>query len=68
LRRWRDLGWWTATDNVGGYEGWNAPGLPTRAVGVADEAASAELPGMGGPAQFEDEVQAVVEIMRMKGA
>jgi MFS family permease len=64
----RDLGWWTATDIVGGYEGWKAAGLPTRAVGVADEAASAELPGMGGPAQFQDEVQAVVENMRMKGA
>jgi len=63
----RDLGWWTATDIVGGYEGWKAAGLPTRAVGAADEAASGELPGMGSPAQSQDEVQAEIEDMRMKG-
>ena len=63
----RELGWWTATDIIGGYEGWKAAGLPTREVGVADEAANGELPGMGGPAQFQDEVQAVVENMRTKG-
>ena len=40
----RDLGWWTATDIVGGYEGWKTAGLPTREVGVDDEAANGELP------------------------
>ena len=63
----RDLGWWTATDIVGGYEGWKAAGLPTREVGVADETVHGELPGMGGPAQSLDEVQAEIEDMRMKG-
>ena len=63
----RELGWWTATDIVGGYEGWKAAGLPTREVGVADEAANGELPGMGGPAQSQEEVQATVEDMRTKG-
>lgn len=63
----RELGWWTATDIIGGYEGWKAAGLPTRDVGVADEPANGELPGMGGPAQSRNEVQATVEGMRMKG-
>jgi rhodanese-related sulfurtransferase len=63
----RELGWWTATDIVGGYQGWKAAGLPTREVGVADEAVNGELPGMGGPAQSQDEVQAAIENMRMKG-
>jgi rhodanese-related sulfurtransferase len=47
----RDLGWWTATDIVGGYEGWKAAGLPTREVRADDEAADGRLPGMGPPAQ-----------------
>ena len=63
----RELGWWTATDMVGGYEGWKAARLPTREVGVTDEAANGELPGMGGPAQSQEEVQATVEDMRTKG-
>jgi rhodanese-related sulfurtransferase len=63
----RELGWWTATDIVGGYAGWKAAGLPTREVGVADEAANGELPGMGGPAQPQEDVQATVEDMRTKG-
>jgi MFS family permease len=63
----RDLGWWTATDIVGGYEGWKAAGLPTREVGVADEAANWDLPGMGGPAKPQEEVQPTVEDMRTKG-
>jgi 3-mercaptopyruvate sulfurtransferase SseA len=63
----RELGWWTATDIVGGYQGWKAAGLPTRAVGVADEVAGGELPGMGGPAPTRDEVQAAIEDMTMKG-
>jgi MFS family permease len=63
----RELGWWTATDIVGGYEGWKAAGLPTRDVGLADERANGELPGMGGPTQFREEVQATVEDMRTKG-
>ena len=64
----RELGWWTATDIVGGYQGWKAAGLPTREVGVADETADDELPGMGGPAQSLEEVQVTVEDMRTKGA
>jgi len=63
----RDLGWWTATDIIGGYEGWKAAGLPTREVGVADEAANGELPGMGPPAQSAGEAQATIEDMRTKG-
>jgi MFS family permease len=63
----RELGWWTATDIVGGYEGWKAAGLPTREVGTADEPANGELPGMAGPARPSDEVQAATEAMRMKG-
>jgi MFS family permease len=63
----RELGWWTATDIVGGYEGWKAAGLPTREAGVADETANGELPGMGGPAQSQEELQATVEDMRTKG-
>ena len=63
----RELGWWTATDIVGGYESWKAAGLPTRKADVADETANGELPGMGGPAQSQDEVQATVEDMRTKG-
>jgi MFS family permease len=63
----RELGWWTATDIVGGYESWKAAGLPTREAGVADETANGELPGMGGPAQSQDELQATVEDMRTKG-
>ena len=63
----RELGWWTATDIVGGYEGWKAAGLPTREAGVVDEMVNGELPGMGGPAQSQDEVQAAIEDMRMKG-
>ena len=45
----RDLGWWTATDIVGGYEGWKAAGLPTREARAGDEPATGELPGMGPP-------------------
>jgi MFS family permease len=63
----RELGWWSATDIVGGYEGWKAAGLPTREVGVADETVHGELAGMAGPAQSLDEVQAEIEDMRMKG-
>jgi rhodanese-related sulfurtransferase len=63
----RDLGWWTATDIVGGYEGWKAAGLETREVEATDETANGELPGMGGPAQSQDEVQATIEDMRTKG-
>jgi MFS family permease len=63
----RELGWSTATDIVGGYEGWKAAGLPTREAGVADEIANGELPGMGGPAQPHEELQASVEDMREKG-
>jgi MFS family permease/rhodanese-related sulfurtransferase len=46
----RDLGWRTATDILGGYQGWKAAGLPTREAGEADEAADGQLPGMGPPA------------------
>ena len=65
----RQLGWWTATDIVGGYEGWKAAGLPTRDVGEGDEAANGELPGMGPPAQSEEgnQIQATIEDMRTKG-
>jgi hypothetical protein len=63
----RELGWWTATDIVGGYEGWKAAGLPTRDVGVADEIAKGALPGMSGPAQSREEAQAPVKDMRTKG-
>jgi rhodanese-related sulfurtransferase len=63
----RELGWWTATDIVGGYESWKAAGLPTREAGVADETANGELPGMGGPAQSQEELQTTVEDMRTKG-
>jgi MFS family permease len=63
----RELGWWTATDIIGGYQGWKAGGLPTREVGVADQRVNEELPGMGGPAQSQDEVQGAIENMRMKG-
>jgi 3-mercaptopyruvate sulfurtransferase SseA len=65
----RELGWWTATDIVGGYEGWKAAGLPTREVCAADEAANGVLPGMG-PAVLsepEPEVQAAKDDMRTKG-
>jgi MFS family permease len=62
----RELGWWTATDIVGGYEGWKASGLPTREAGLADEIVNGELPGMGGPAQSQ-EGQPTVEDMRTKG-
>jgi MFS family permease len=63
----RELGWRTATDIVGGYEGWKAAALPTRAVGAADETANGELPGMGAPARSQAEVQATVEDLRTKG-
>ena len=63
----RELGWWTATDIVGGYKGWKAAGLPTREAEAADEAMNGELPGMGGPAQSRDAVQAAVQDMRTKG-
>jgi rhodanese-related sulfurtransferase len=63
----RELGWWTATDIVGGYEGWKAAGLPTREAGVTDEMVNGELPGMGGPALVREETQATVEDMRTKG-
>ena len=62
-----ELGWWTATDMVGGYEGWKAAALPTRAVGAADETANGELPGIGAPARSQAEVQATVEDLRTKG-
>jgi MFS family permease len=45
----RELGWWTSTDIVGGYQGWKAAGLPTMEAGD-DEAADGQLPGMGPPA------------------
>jgi MFS family permease len=45
-----ELGWWTSTDVVGGYEGWRAAGLPTREAHEEDEPASGQLPGMGPPA------------------
>jgi MFS family permease len=63
----RELGWWTATDIVGGYEGWKAAGLPTREASMADEMVNEELPGMGGPVQPQEEMQATVEDMRTKG-
>jgi hypothetical protein len=44
-----------------------AAGLPTREAGVADETANGDLPGMGGPAQSQDDVQTTVEDMRTKG-
>jgi MFS family permease len=46
----RELGWRTATDVVGGYEGWKAAGLPTMAAAEDDEA-DGRLPGMGPPAR-----------------
>ena len=46
----RELGWWTATDIVGGYQAWEGAGLPTRKVMEQDEPAEGELPGMGSPA------------------
>jgi MFS family permease len=49
----RELGWRTATDIVGGYEGWKAAGLPTREVDENDEAGNGQLPGMGPPAHPE---------------
>ena len=63
----RELGWWTATDIVGGYESWKAAGLQTREAGVADETANGELPGMGSPAQSQEDMQATVDDMRTKG-
>jgi MFS family permease len=63
----RELGWWSATDIVGGYEGWKAAGLPTREAGMADEIGNGELPGMGGPAQSQEKMQAAIEDMRTKG-
>ena len=49
----RELGWRTATDIVGGYQSWEAAGLPTREVGDDDEAADGQLPGMGPPARVQ---------------
>ena len=49
----RELGWRTATDIVGGYQGWKGAGLPTRQVSEEDEAADGQLPGMGPPAGLE---------------
>ncbi len=63
----RELGWWTATDIVGGYEGWKAAGLPTRKADAADDPVDGELPGMAGPARFQDEAQAVVEKLQTNG-
>jgi MFS family permease len=51
----RELGWRTATDIVGGYEGWKAAGLPTREIRDRDELADGQLPGMGPPAHSENE-------------
>jgi len=53
----RELGWWTATDIVGGYEGWKAAGLPTREVGEDDDAMDGQLPGMGPPARIQSNEQ-----------
>jgi MFS family permease len=49
----RELGWRSATDIVGGYEGWREAGLPTREVGHDDEAGDDQLPGMGPPARVQ---------------
>ncbi|MDQ3874864.1 MAG: MFS transporter [Actinomycetota bacterium] len=49
----RELGWRTATDIVGGYEGWKADGLPTRDVEEGDEPVDGQLPGMGPPARLD---------------
>ena len=49
----RELGWRTATDIVGGYQGWKGAGLPTREVAEADEARDGQLPGMGPPAGLQ---------------
>jgi MFS family permease len=46
----RELGWWSATDIVGGYQSWKASGLPTREADEDDELADGQLPGMGPPA------------------
>jgi MFS family permease len=49
----RELGWRTATDIIGGYQGWRAAGLPTREAGEDDEPADGALPGMGAPSRSE---------------
>jgi MFS family permease len=53
----RELGWWTATDIVGGFEAWKAAGLPTREADLEDEAAQGDLPGTGPPAHFRRDAE-----------
>jgi MFS family permease len=45
----RDLGCATVTDIVGGFEAWNAAGLPVRPLDEDPAGDTAELPGMGAP-------------------
>jgi MFS family permease len=65
----RELGWWTATDIVGGYQAWQEAGLPTRDLRAADLAANGELPGMGPPAQSipEPDADEAMDDLRTKG-
>jgi MFS family permease len=51
----RELGWQTSTDIVGGFAGWKAAGLPTVEAGEDDEGENDQLPGMGPPAQPEND-------------
>ncbi|HXV57392.1 MAG TPA: MFS transporter [Gaiellaceae bacterium] len=50
----RRLGCSRATDVVGGFEAWQAAGLPVRPACPEDEPARGELAGMGGPAPAGD--------------
>jgi MFS family permease len=53
----RELGWRTATDIIGGYEGWRAAGLPTRETAEDDEPIDGQIPGMGPPAHAERDTE-----------